>query len=272
MCGEQIGSPRYRRNGHGSSPRVRGTAPLRRTPHQSIRIIPACAGNSIFMKLPPPSNSDHPRVCGEQALNVGELIPMTGSSPRVRGTADKRGIVKLSDRIIPACAGNRLPERQSVPPRPDHPRVCGEQAALALAALTAGGSSPRVRGTDSPAQCPDDGGRIIPACAGNSPQRVGVPDAQADHPRVCGEQGVPNDMACHGPGSSPRVRGTGRLEFRRQRRERIIPACAGNSQRPGSPPTSNTDHPRVCGEQLSCRPCRHLLSGSSPRVRGTGLR
>ena len=49
----------------------------------------------------------------------------------------------------------------------------------------------------------------------------------------------------------------------------IIPAYAGNTQRPVDRPTWCQDHPRVCGEHS--RPAGLVAGelGSSPRMRGT---
>ena len=69
--------------------------------------------------------------------------------------------------ITPACAGNSGPASPCSPWMPDHPRVCGEQRALALAARRALGSPPRVRGTVGGGQALHLRVGITPACAGN---------------------------------------------------------------------------------------------------------
>ena len=51
---------------HGSSPRVRGTAPLRPGRPADPRFIPACAGNSSCDSSQTHGCAVHPRVCGEQ--------------------------------------------------------------------------------------------------------------------------------------------------------------------------------------------------------------
>ena len=111
--------------------------------------------------------------------------------------------------------------------------------------------------------------RFIPACAGNSLAACRLAPNPPVHPRVCGEQ----IAICVGnpfqTGSSPRVRGTGVSETRRQGSGRFIPACAGN--REGTQPMTLRQpvHPRVCGEQMDwARSCVSRV-GSSPRVRGT---
>ena len=71
-------------------------------------------------------------------------------------------------------------------------------------------------------------------------------------------------------GSSPRVRGTVSSVIIRNRQQRFIPACAGNSCSGLPDPDHQSVHPRVCGEQFKFRDPYIKRSGSSPRVRGTG--
>ena len=90
-----------------------------------------------------------------------------------------------------------------------------------------------------------------------------------DHPRVCGEHGLPSLAGAALRGSSPRVRGTQHGRRHRRGHDGIIPACAGNTDHCRSMLGYSGDHPRVCGEH-----CLIVLTiligwGSSPRVRGT---
>ena len=50
------------------------------------RFIPACAGNTLASSSAFNSSAVHPRVCGEHIPANPIKIPLTGSSPRVRGT------------------------------------------------------------------------------------------------------------------------------------------------------------------------------------------
>ena len=151
----------------------------------------------------------HPRVCGEQSGNNDVAKPVNGSSPRVRGTAHTRVFV---------------PESFAV-----HPRVCGEQDRSIWLVQFLAGSSPRVRGTETQSITFTQSLRFIPACAGNSIfDQCGEVLAPV-HPRVCGEQPHVSLSASSRTGSSPRVRGTDLQANRALRRERFIPACAGNS-------------------------------------------
>ena len=110
---------------------------------------------------------DHPRVCGEQLTVAVTVVPVEGSSPRVRGAAEVNGLRDKRVGIIPACAGSRSCRG---PPRAlawDHPRVCGEQKGEPARGYHGSGSSPRVRGAarlDRQRGCRLG---IIPACAGS---------------------------------------------------------------------------------------------------------
>ena len=53
---------------------------------------------------------------------------------------------------------------------------------------------------------------------------------------------------------------------------RFIPACAGNRLSNSHAIGQLMVHPRVCGEQLLTIAAKFGAGGSSPRVRGTGLR
>ena len=73
----------------------------------SRRFIPACAGNRQTALAAIRASAVHPRVCGEQVRGRDCDCPLSGSSPRVRGTVVReRPPVRLK-RFIPACAGNR---------------------------------------------------------------------------------------------------------------------------------------------------------------------
>ncbi len=71
-----------------------------------FRFIPACAGNTAKTKTKLLTCSVHPRVCGEHIGCTLYIINRYGSSPRVRGTHLTRCINSITNRFIPACAGN----------------------------------------------------------------------------------------------------------------------------------------------------------------------
>ena len=170
VCGEQklfldVGSV-----ASGSSPRVRGTVATFYAPIQSLRFIPACAGNRQEEPNCILSVAVHPRVCGEQSILMESTFRLAGSSPRVRGTGCLHLPLPRQPRFIPACAGNRESDQPSRNRRPVHPRVCGEQYGYDTSRFCDNGSSPRVRGTGAICRHRTDVRRFIPACAGNSTQ------------------------------------------------------------------------------------------------------
>ena len=147
----------------------------------------------------------------------------------MRGTLDSDFPIDAHCGIIPACAGNTARRFTTRRRWRDHPRVCGEHVNELRTSAGSLGSSPRVRGTlRLRPRAPARRG-IIPACAGNTILLNLFSFASRDHPRVCGEH-VDVCTAFGGlVGSSPRVRGTRKLEVRKPLPLGIIPACAGNT-------------------------------------------
>ena len=69
-------------------------------------------------------------------------------------------------------------------------------------------------------------------------------------------------------GSSPRMRGAPRHGVFAGMRSRIIPADAGSTAVCAGYLGQGGDHPRGCGEHLSCGKNVYPTMGSSPRMRG----
>ena len=87
---------------------------------------------------------------------------------------------------------------------------------------------------------------------------------------MCGEKKLNNKQKYRSGGSPPRVRGKADVRRRGAYTSRITPACAGKRHSDCTGNSAHRDHPRVCGEKLSCR-CPVLSRlGSPPRVRGKG--
>ena len=127
VCGEQYPSFLLAARLKGSPPRVRGTVINLRAAIHTIRITPACAGNSFQSLLPWVKLEDHPRVCGEQPDARLCRRDHYGSPPRVRGTVLTKQNQASARWITPACAGNRTACIAEYGVWEDHPRVCGEQ-------------------------------------------------------------------------------------------------------------------------------------------------
>ena len=173
--------------------------------------------------------SDHPRACGEHARGPALKSGPAGSSPRMRGTLSAWLRVGEGKRIIPAHAGNTPPRRPVTPSTPDHPRACGEHAAVSRTLTHTVGSSPRMRGTHLIPIHVFQRPRIIPAHAGNTEGTRPHYSPASDHPRACGEHQPQPAIERGADGSSPRMRGTlSRLVYDKGR-SRIIPAHAGNT-------------------------------------------
>ncbi|RYM92971.1 hypothetical protein PG2011B_1426 [Bifidobacterium animalis subsp. lactis] len=146
-CGEHLTNPWDPMDASGSSPRLRGTFGGWLDCVVARGIIPALAGNIATAPAASVAARDHPRACGEHAVESNTDAQDVGSSPRLRGTfaddfpiAGRRG-------IIPALAGNIWMRRQHDPTNRDHPRACGEHVGEAVERVGDEGSSPRLRGT-----------------------------------------------------------------------------------------------------------------------------
>ena len=191
-----------------------------------------------------------------------------GSSPRVRGAVSAQAYASDDLGIIPARAGSSLAPRNLPCQARDHPRACGEQVLRPMMLPPGSGSSPRVRGAVEVDAAGYQRPGIIPARAGSSQDWPYATPRFQDHPRACGEQPSPAGPAGPPPGSSPRVRGAGRLNDAGGGRRGIIPARAGSRGLMPGTGAGRRDHPRACGEQSTTTPAAPLIPGSSPRVRG----
>ena len=150
--------------------------------------------------------------------------------------------------------------------------MCGEAVARIRITGAEQGPSPRVRGSHPGRRRQPVGVRSIPACAGKPRSRCRPRRSGGVHPRVCGEARTADCKILSSPGPSPRVRGSPERRPRGGHHRGSIPACAG---KPG-PDCSTGDrgevHPRVCGEAGLVEASQHLLTGPSPRVRGSHRR
>ena len=235
----------------GSSPRGRGTFPLRRLDYQRDRFIPAWAGNIFFTVGKQVFHSVHPRVGGEHARGIPEVFQSAGSSPRGRGTCGLARGAQAGTRFIPAWAGNISERRRKSLRLPVHPRVGGEHARGSDLPRSRCGSSPRGRGTLRICQIIVAIVRFIPAWAGNM-RSAGLWTAlQTVHPRVGGEHRRPGRKVGICGGSSPRGRGTFDCREDCFVNIRFIPAWAGNIGVQLASRILPPVHPRVGGEHTS---------------------
>ena len=135
--------------------------------------------------------------------------------------------------------------------------------------FTGVGSSPHARGTPTCRALALRSGGIIPACAGNTPRQYPLPRPARDHPRMRGEHQVLRHRSSSSLGSSPHARGTHLYDRLRRFGPGIIPACAGNTDKPNRMPEKFRDHPRMRGEHVDRILLFSCARGSSPHARGT---
>ena len=169
--GERFASSYSRTRVIGSSPRGRGTPPSMRHPAITQRFIPARAGNATASSGRCRRRTVHPRAGGERFAAAPRLHGGGGSSPRGRGTPQRRSHRRRPRRFIPARAGNAASDRPPVEQIPVHPRAGGERSRRRMASSRTSGSSPRGRGTRSHSYFCEAAFRFIPARAGNAQAR-----------------------------------------------------------------------------------------------------
>ena len=214
---------------------------------------------------------------------------MIGSSPRTRGTPRSPMRRRRSTRLIPADAGNTNSLRLEPIFPSAHPRGRGEHLADIIWGMLQPGSSPRTRGTRTITVTSKSKGRLIPADAGNTSRNMALSFLPPAHPRGRGEHmsrgsaeppdsgSSPRTRGTRGGGrrgrarggSSPRTRGTHGLSHGRGDILRLIPADAGNTAQNHLFVTHTAAHPRGRGEHAYANLGSLLITGSSPRTRGT---
>ena len=113
---------------------------------------------------------------------------------------------------------------------------------------------------------------IIPAHAGLTLSVWIVNRAVRDHPRACGAHLFRSMYGFILPGSSPRMRGSRRVIRAEYFDEGIIPAHAGLTDTAGRLCRPKWDRPRACGAHIEYDVPKNMVSGSSPRMRGSHLR
>ena len=148
MRGEDFGPAFFCTLPSGSPPHARGRP---RPPADSCPrggITPACAGKTRRGHAHSHPTRDHPRMRGEdRGLSLADPRVL-GSPPHARGRlAGLRGHDRKVG-ITPACAGKTPGRTSGKPPPPDHPRMRGEDAGVAVGV--------------------DPFGWITPACAGKT--------------------------------------------------------------------------------------------------------
>ena len=191
----------------GLSPRVRGNLSNGISRAETVRSIPACAGEPAWRSRTRNVIRVYPRVCGGTGFNGEGVITLDGLSPRVRGNRGAADARRQHDGSIPACAGEPRGHHARRPTRRVYPRVCGGTDGKTIQYYLDKGLSPRVRGNPTTDCAAPLWTRSIPACAGEpSGTTVNITN-QKVYPRVCGGTRQTRQATFARIGLSPRVRG-----------------------------------------------------------------
>ena len=232
----------------GSPPHARGRPILPPRRRRCARITPACAGKTSQQCRSKGTDSDHPRMRGEDY------------------TIEPFDVVKTG--ITPACAGKTPSPCCTEEKPPDHPRMRGEDALMRTERFLSPGSPPHARGRRRRRSLHGDSNGITPACAGKTPSRPCRRRPRTDHPRMRGEDLA--SMFCIEAelGSPPHARGRLGSEALADFKDRITPACAGKTPTRREMDLTVTDHPRMRGEDAEKALADMRGEGSPPHARG----
>ena len=145
---------------------MRGSLSISESVRSGSGIIPAHAGLTAHHDNGEPCRRDHPRACGAHISRCDRTMPVSGSSPRMRGSLRHELHVQRPRGIIPAHAGLTTCRRSWHLIQRDHPRACGAHTNDSKLVSSFQGSSPRMRGSPGRENHPRKRRGIIPAHAG----------------------------------------------------------------------------------------------------------
>ncbi len=251
----------------GLSPRGRGNPGADPNSIYLYRSIPAWAGEPVLTPTRCHLPGVYPRVGGGTSASNSAWSCCTGLSPRGRGNQSGVAVSLITDRSIPAWAGEPLSPACEVPEEAVYPRVGGGTSIGRSKTLSLSGLSPRGRGNlpDAVVSTTFDGS--IPAWAGEPcrvrdrplfsqvyPRVGGEPDGYSSvrrhrrvYPRVGGGTTFNINLVAGGGGLSPRGRGNHRRHLALGMDTGSIPAWAGEPRRTALTTTSCGVYPRVGG-------------------------
>ena len=132
MCGKYSRSTSSAALYLGSPPHVREIPLVALENYFSIRITPACAGNTCQSSPSLFSFKDHPRMCGKYQRWICTYPETLGSPPHVREIHVWHIYRDVWCRITPACAGNTSCQKLICLLDRDHPRMCGKYTKRSL--------------------------------------------------------------------------------------------------------------------------------------------
>ena len=219
----------------GSSPLTRGKLVVNAVITWWLRLIPAHAGKTWFVRIFAAIRRAHPRSRGENLIVDRPANPQAGSSPLTRGKLPSWTRSLLTARLIPAHAGKTSMTDRSPSKHTAHPRSRGENGAWCGRRVFSMGSSPLTRGKLAPPSGRGHHGGLIPAHAGKTTRGRGQSRSGSAHPRSRGENPWKASQAYSRGGSSPLTRGKQRPPRYEVPRRGLIPAHAGKTNREEHP-------------------------------------
>ena len=213
----------------GSSPLTRGKLARFQPISLPDGLIPAHAGKTFFITVPPFRTRAHPRSRGENLTPTVEGASVKGSSPLTRGKREQLTRKLLLPRLIPAHAGKTVHCRRRSARHRAHPRSRGENEIARAEDVNSNGSSPLTRGKRVEEHADQVTVRLIPAHAGKTTLPTGRASPSWAHPRSRGENAPTPTAAVVPSGSSPLTRGKQPRTPTGGRHSRLIPAHAGKT-------------------------------------------
>ena len=248
----------------GLSPRGRGNPTALRRAGPPYGSIPAWAGKPCGSAPPSWCARVYPRVGGETPGSRRSISPLSGLSPRGRGTYIDAGVTQFAYGLSPRGRGN-LPgadgsedRTRSIPAWAGKPGSCSGMRSRI-------GVYPRVGGETGPAMPSTPGGRgLSPRGRGNLWFLVRTPGKERSIPAWAGK---PWWRGCRA-GLSPRGRGNLEDGESAVGRRRSIPAWAGKPYHSRPSLRQRRVYPRVGGETGGGRSVAGNAGGLSPRGRG----
>ena len=192
-------------------PRMRGR--LLSLPERAVEggNTPAYAGKTRRTSSPSGTQRKHPRVCGEDSAAMDETMCGQETPPRMRGRPAIRTARPRATRNTPAYAGKTLRTCSHVRVREKHPRVCGEDLIRGHDHGFMPETPPRMRGRPTGAAVRFCGIRNTPAYAGKTVMAWAAISRPEKHPRVCGEDRLPDRLLLSPRETPPRMRGRPQL-------------------------------------------------------------
>ena len=145
MCGKYVVVIVSNGTESGSPPHVREIHISSFSLASSIRITPACAGNTRLFLLALVKIQDHPRMCGKYEYSYTWELVSQGSPPHVREIPPACNHFCGFRGITPACAGNTWLMTKNLRRKQDHPRMCGKYQGYLQNHNQHTGSPPHVR-------------------------------------------------------------------------------------------------------------------------------